>query len=192
MIGNRKEEGRVWIFLLHIGRKAQLQKGRDWQKFELEKVMVNLNIWAQPAFALPLVPPQFPWFSNNLSSIQQPSCWHLSNHPRPSSLSICYYNIPESSCEVLGLLNKTIMWSLTFLSSSWTKLKSALKWSFQTHYNRRTPIGEAEYVSEAFRKVCKIHRTLPDGGILVFVTGQQEVNTLVQKLRKLFPPKVDW
>ena len=63
---------------------------------------------------------------------------------------------------------------------------------FQTHFNRRTPIGEGEYVNEAFRKVCKIHRTLPDGGILVFVTGQQEVNVLVQKLKRLFPPKANW
>lgn len=28
---------------------------------------------------------------------------------------------------------------------------------------------------------------LPEGGILVFVTGQQEVHTLCQKLRKTFP-----
>jgi ATP-dependent RNA helicase DHX37/DHR1 len=62
----------------------------------------------------------------------------------------------------------------------------------QTHFNRRTPVGEAEYVNEAFRKICKIHRTLPDGGILVFVTGQQEVNILVHKLKRLFPPKVNW
>jgi HrpA-like RNA helicase len=33
---------------------------------------------------------------------------------------------------------------------------------------------------------------LPDGGILVFVTGQQEVNILVHKLKRLFPPKVNW
>lgn len=37
------------------------------------------------------------------------------------------------------------------------------------------------------RKVCKIHNSLPEGGILVFVTGQQEVNTLVRKLRAQFP-----
>lgn len=32
-----------------------------------------------------------------------------------------------------------------------------------------------------------MHRMLPEGGILVFVTGQQEVHTLCQKLRKTFP-----
>ena len=48
---------------------------------------------------------------------------------------------------------------------------------------------EEEYLNEAFKKVCKIHRTLPEGGILVFVTGQDEVNRLVKKLRLLFPSK---
>lgn len=37
--------------------------------------------------------------------------------------------------------------------------------------------------------MTKIHRELPEGGILVFVTGQQEVHTLVAKLRRLFPHK---
>ena len=36
-------------------------------------------------------------------------------------------------------------------------------------------------------QICKIHRQLPEGGILVFVTGQQEVHTLCSKLRKTFP-----
>ncbi|XP_005106554.1 probable ATP-dependent RNA helicase DHX37 [Aplysia californica] len=52
------------------------------------------------------------------------------------------------------------------------------------HFNKRTV---EDYVTEAYRKVCKIHRTLPEGGILVFVTGQQEVHTLAKKLRRLFP-----
>ena len=42
-------------------------------------------------------------------------------------------------------------------------------------------------MDESFRKVCKIHRQLPDGGILVFLTGQQEVNALCRKLRQTFP-----
>ena len=53
------------------------------------------------------------------------------------------------------------------------------------HFNRRTAFDD--YVSEAYRKVCKIHRQLPDGGILVFLTGQREVNALCRKLRKSFP-----
>ncbi|RZF33162.1 hypothetical protein LSTR_LSTR004848 [Laodelphax striatellus] len=52
------------------------------------------------------------------------------------------------------------------------------------HFNKRT---DPNYVKEAFKKACKIHTQLPDGGILIFVTGQQEVNLLVKKLRKAFP-----
>ncbi|XP_039280735.1 probable ATP-dependent RNA helicase kurz isoform X2 [Nilaparvata lugens] len=52
------------------------------------------------------------------------------------------------------------------------------------HFNKRT---DPNYVKEAFKKACKIHTQLPDGGILIFVTGQQEVNLLVKKLRKSFP-----
>ena len=40
-----------------------------------------------------------------------------------------------------------------------------------------------------FAQICKIHRTLPPGGILVFVTGRQEVNTLKKKLNSTFPSK---
>ncbi|KAK9876121.1 hypothetical protein WA026_011238 [Henosepilachna vigintioctopunctata] len=52
------------------------------------------------------------------------------------------------------------------------------------HFNRRT---EEDYVKEAFKKTVKIHTTLPDGGILIFLTGEQEVNHLVYKLKKKFP-----
>ena len=55
------------------------------------------------------------------------------------------------------------------------------------HFNRKTPSEEGAYVEEAFRKVCKIHKTLPEGGILVFVTGQDEVVRLVKKLKQTFP-----
>lgn len=52
------------------------------------------------------------------------------------------------------------------------------------HFNKRT---NEDYLKEAFGKVCKVHTQLPEGGILVFVTGQREVNSLVRKLRKAFP-----
>ena len=55
------------------------------------------------------------------------------------------------------------------------------------HYNRKTP--EEDYITEALKKVVKIHTKLPPGGILVFVTGQQEVQTLVKKLSAKFPTK---
>ncbi|MEE6514218.1 hypothetical protein FKM82_022233 [Ascaphus truei] len=53
------------------------------------------------------------------------------------------------------------------------------------HFNRRTPLDD--YAGECFRKVCKIHRMLPPGGVLVFLTGQAEVHSLCRRLRKTFP-----
>ncbi len=38
-------------------------------------------------------------------------------------------------------------------------------------------------------QVCKIHRQLPPGGILVFLTGQREVERLCKRLRQAFAPK---
>ena len=38
--------------------------------------------------------------------------------------------------------------------------------------------------SVALKKVCKIHRKLPDGGILVFMTGKQEIERMVKRIRK--------
>lgn len=54
------------------------------------------------------------------------------------------------------------------------------------HFQKNTP---DDYVKESYRKILKIHSKLPEGGILVFLTGQQEVNILVRKLRKAFPVK---
>ncbi|KAH3756193.1 DEAH box polypeptide 37 [Pelomyxa schiedti] len=54
------------------------------------------------------------------------------------------------------------------------------------HYNKRTP---TDYVMEAFSKVCKIHTKLPSGGILVFLTGQQEIEQLCRKLKERFPSR---
>lgn len=50
-------------------------------------------------------------------------------------------------------------------------------------FTRTTP---KDYMADAFKKVCKIHKNLPPGGILVFVTGRMEVNQLVAKLRRKF------
>lgn len=52
------------------------------------------------------------------------------------------------------------------------------------HFNKATA---EDYVREALLKTIKIHTKLPEGGILIFVTGQQEVKYLVRKLRCLFP-----
>ncbi|KAK9844506.1 hypothetical protein WJX74_003358 [Apatococcus lobatus] len=55
------------------------------------------------------------------------------------------------------------------------------------HFNRRTELHD--YVGAAFAKVCKIHRQLPPGGVLVFLSGQREVQELVTHLRQTFPEK---
>ncbi|KCV73087.1 adenosinetriphosphatase [Fonticula alba] len=55
------------------------------------------------------------------------------------------------------------------------------------HFNRRTPLDG--HVDAAFKKICKINRRLPPGGILVFLTGQDEITDLCKKLRKKFPEK---
>nr|XP_039267641.1 LOW QUALITY PROTEIN: probable ATP-dependent RNA helicase DHX37 [Styela clava] len=59
------------------------------------------------------------------------------------------------------------------------------------HFNKKTPVegptGGRPYIREAFKKICKVHRTLPSGGILVFVTGQNEVHSLSKLLRTTFP-----
>ncbi|KAF2787245.1 P-loop containing nucleoside triphosphate hydrolase protein [Melanomma pulvis-pyrius CBS 109.77] len=51
------------------------------------------------------------------------------------------------------------------------------------HFSRRT---QRDYVEEAFRKVCRGHRKLPQGGFLVFLTGQNEIAHLAKKLKETF------
>lgn len=43
---------------------------------------------------------------------------------------------------------------------------------------------EADYNNEAYKSVLEIHKNMPHGGILVFVTGYLEVEVLCQKLRR--------
>ncbi|KFK36241.1 hypothetical protein AALP_AA4G096500 [Arabis alpina] len=50
------------------------------------------------------------------------------------------------------------------------------------HFSKKTEI--ADYIGEAYKKVMSIHRKLPQGGVLVFVTGQREVDYLCEKLHK--------
>lgn len=51
------------------------------------------------------------------------------------------------------------------------------------HFSRRT---QHDYVEEAFKKISRGHRKLPPGAILVFMTGQNEINELGKKLKKAF------
>lgn len=53
-----------------------------------------------------------------------------------------------------------------------------------SHFQKITP---KNYVQEAYKKTLKIHNKLPEGGILIFLTGQKEVKYLVNKLRKAYP-----
>ncbi|CAN6468635.1 unnamed protein product [Victoria cruziana] len=50
------------------------------------------------------------------------------------------------------------------------------------NFSRKTEL--VDYVGQAYRKVLQMHRKLPPGGILVFLTGQREVEYLCRKLRK--------
>ncbi|KAL9652504.1 hypothetical protein ABK040_000076 [Willaertia magna] len=50
------------------------------------------------------------------------------------------------------------------------------------HFNRRTVFGD--YVDAAYKKVVKIHEKLPNGGILIFLTGRKEIEFLCDKLKK--------
>ncbi|XP_035668851.1 probable ATP-dependent RNA helicase DHX37 [Branchiostoma floridae] len=61
---------------------------------------------------------------------------------------------------------------------------NARQFPVTVHFNKQTP---GEYLQEAYKKVCKIHRMLPAGGILVFLTGQAEVHALCRKLQRSFP-----
>ena len=48
------------------------------------------------------------------------------------------------------------------------------------HYNKVT---KEDYVEQAYKKCVKIHRQLPPGGILVFLTGKKEILYLQRRLR---------
>ncbi|KAL8922555.1 MAG: hypothetical protein Q9208_005058 [Pyrenodesmia sp. 3 TL-2023] len=52
-----------------------------------------------------------------------------------------------------------------------------------THFARRT---QRDYLDEAFSKVSKGHKKLPPGGILVFLTGQNEITALTKRLKEAF------
>ncbi|XP_073675155.1 probable ATP-dependent RNA helicase DHX37 [Garra rufa] len=96
-----------------------------------------------------------------------------------------------------GLPMKLIIMSATLRVEDFTENKrlfripppvikvEARQFAVTVHFNKRTAMDD--YTGEAFRKICKIHRMLPPGGILVFLTGQAEVHSLCRRLRKAFP-----
>ncbi|KAF4110339.1 probable ATP-dependent RNA helicase DHX37 [Onychostoma macrolepis] len=96
-----------------------------------------------------------------------------------------------------GLPMKLIIMSATLRVEDFTENKrlfrtpppvikvEARQFAVTVHFNKRTPVDN--YTGEAFHKICKIHRMLPPGGILVFLTGQAEVHSVCRRLRKAFP-----
>ncbi|KAK8941228.1 putative pre-mRNA-splicing factor ATP-dependent RNA helicase [Platanthera zijinensis] len=62
------------------------------------------------------------------------------------------------------------------------------QYTVTVHFSKKTP---EDYVGLAYKKVLSIHKKLPPGGILVFVTGQREVEHLCKKLRKASQKKYD-
>lgn len=61
----------------------------------------------------------------------------------------------------------------------------ARQYPVTVHFSKKTEMDD--YVGAAFRKVTRIHRELPPGGILVFVTGQREVMHLCRRFQEAFP-----
>lgn len=57
------------------------------------------------------------------------------------------------------------------------------------HYNKKTPMRHGDMIEEVISKVSKIHTRLPPGGILVFLTGQQEITDCCRRLKRAFPIK---
>ena len=54
------------------------------------------------------------------------------------------------------------------------------------HFSRRT---YPDYITETIRKASKIHTRLPPGGILIFLTGQNEITGVCRKLEAKFGRK---
>lgn len=58
----------------------------------------------------------------------------------------------------------------------------ARQYPITTHFARITEIDD--YLETTFNKVLQIHKKLPDGGILVFLTGKKEITYMCRKLSK--------
>ncbi|KAG8072304.1 hypothetical protein GUJ93_ZPchr0006g40855 [Zizania palustris] len=56
------------------------------------------------------------------------------------------------------------------------------------HFSKRT---HDDYLGQAYKKIMSIHKKLPPGGILVFVTGQREVDYLCKKLQRASKQQID-
>ena len=54
------------------------------------------------------------------------------------------------------------------------------------HFSRRT---SSDYIGETIKKASKIHARLPPGGILIFLTGQNEITGVCRKLEARYGKK---
>lgn len=62
------------------------------------------------------------------------------------------------------------------------------------HFNKRTELnhqakGANGYLEQCYRKILAMHRKLPPGGILVFVTGKREILSLCRRVKRALLPK---
>jgi ATP-dependent RNA helicase DHX37/DHR1 len=57
------------------------------------------------------------------------------------------------------------------------------QYTVTNHFARKT---QRDYAEEMYRKVCRGHRKLPPGGMLVFLTGQNEITHLAKRLKQAF------
>uniref|UniRef100_A0A0L8FQZ0 Helicase C-terminal domain-containing protein n=1 Tax=Octopus bimaculoides TaxID=37653 RepID=A0A0L8FQZ0_OCTBM len=68
---------------------------------------------------------------------------------------------------------------------TWAEVIDSRQFPVTIHFNKHTPVDN--YLVDVYHKACKIHLELPEGGILIFVTSQQEVRTLCHYLKHRFP-----
>ena len=58
----------------------------------------------------------------------------------------------------------------------------ARQYPVTVHFSKRTET--VNYLKETHKKVCQIHKKLPEGGVLVFLSGKQEILYMCHKLAK--------
>jgi HrpA-like RNA helicase len=74
------------------------------------------------------------------------------------------------------------------------RIFSSVRWTFQLCGCRypvdifHTKKPEADYVNAAVVSALQVHLTQPDGDILVFLTGQEEIEACEELLRQVPPP----
>ena len=60
---------------------------------------------------------------------------------------------------------------------------SSRQYPVNIYHSKKT---ENDYLNEAFKYCCKIHHRLPEGNVIVFLTGKREILDLCKKLREEF------